>query len=66
MSTVAGGGGSTLTGYVDGVGSAARFNGPNDISSLFNGDLIVADTGNNLIRKMVSTGTHIHTLTHSF
>ncbi len=71
VSTVAGGGGSTLFGYVDGVGSVARFNGPHGISSLSTGDLAIVDRTNHIIRKMTSTGVHwfkfLYTSTpHSF
>ncbi len=58
MSTVAGGGGGTLYGYVDGVGAMARFNVPQGVSSLSTGDLVVADTVNNIIRRITSPGTH--------
>jgi hypothetical protein len=44
--------GSTTAGHADGVGNAARFNNP--IGIAINGsDLYVADTGNNMIRKVV-------------
>ncbi len=56
VSTVAGGGGSTLNGYVDALGAVARFQNPQAIYSLPTGDLVVADTTNNLIRKMTSSG----------
>ncbi len=59
MSTVAGGGGNSLSGYIDDVGTLARFKGPGGILSLSTGDLIVADTGNNIIRKIKSSGTLI-------
>ncbi len=73
VSTVAGGGGSTLPGNVDGVGAVSRFSGPYGISSLSTGDLVVADTHNHIIRKITSSGlytpTHIrttHAYTHSY
>ncbi len=56
VSSIAGGGGSTLFGYVDGVGSVARFHNPVGVSLLSTGDLVIADTTNNIIRRMTSTG----------
>ncbi len=64
VSTVAGGGGSTLSGYVDGVGAVARFNYPNGILYLSTGDLVVADHNNNIIRKITSSGMYTPTHTH--
>ncbi len=61
VSTLAGGGGGTLLGYVDGVGTVARFNGPYGIASLSSGDVMVADTYNNNIRKITSSGVHEQT-----
>ena len=55
VSTVAG---LTATpGSADGIGSAARFNTPNGIAVDGNGNLYVADTGNNTIRKITPDGT---------
>ncbi len=56
VSTVAGGVGSTLSGYVDGVGTLARFNNPSGLAVTSTGDVIVADHGNNILRKITSTG----------
>ena len=57
MSTLVGGGGSNLAGYVNGVGTASRFQSPAGVASDTLGNLFVADTGNNVIRKVVlSTG----------
>ncbi len=56
VSTLAGGGGGTLTGYVDGIGAVARFNNPRGVSFLSTGDVVVADTNNHLIRKITSSG----------
>ena len=48
--------GST-SGYLDGTGTAARFNQPwGIIVSNWNGDVFVSDYGNNRIRKITSTG----------
>jgi hypothetical protein len=43
-------------GYADGVGSEARFNSPRDVAVDNAGDLYVADTGNNIIRKITAGG----------
>lgn len=44
--------GATTSGLVDGVGTAARFTGPQGIVFGSDGSLYVADTGNNAIRKI--------------
>jgi hypothetical protein len=41
------------TTYVNGIGSAARFNGPTKIIFVGNATFLIADTGNKRIRKMV-------------
>lgn len=56
VSTFAGGGGTTNAGYADGNGTAAKFNQPYDIALDTSGNLYVADTFNNLIRKVSNTG----------
>ena len=64
VSTVAG---STVSGYVDGVGTMAKFNNPIGISVDSTGNAWVADNGNNMIRRINTAGrvhTCIHTLTH--
>jgi sugar lactone lactonase YvrE len=43
-------------GSADGVGAAARFSGPCGIAVGTNGNLIVTDTGNNLIRMVTPAG----------
>jgi sugar lactone lactonase YvrE len=43
-------------GYADGIGPAARFNDPRGISIDGNGNLFVADSTNNTIRKITSAG----------
>jgi len=53
VSTVAGGGGSDLSGYQDGIGAAARFNLPIGIAHDGAGNLYVTDTYGHRIRKVV-------------
>ncbi len=65
VSTIAGGGGSTVAGYVDGMGTASRFNTPEGIYSTSAGDIIVGDTYNHLIRKITSTGNQKLSILHS-
>ena len=45
------------SGFVDGVGSGARFSYPNSVAVDASGIVYVADTGNNTIRKLVYSGT---------
>jgi len=45
-------GGSKFGAYLDGIGTAARFKGPEAIAIDAMGNLIVADTGNHVIRKI--------------
>jgi sugar lactone lactonase YvrE len=52
VSTLAGG----TAGYVDGTGAAARFSAPQGIALGPDGNLYVADTGNQRIRKVTPTG----------
>jgi gliding motility-associated-like protein len=49
--------GSGIIGSADGVGSQASFNEPWDIEIDNDGNIIVADTRNNLIRKITRQGT---------
>ncbi len=53
VSTVAGG---AREGFGDGVGNNALFNSPSAIAIAPDGNLIIADTGNNRIRRMTPTG----------
>ena len=48
--------GSTTSGYLDGVGSAAKFYKPSGLSVDSMGNIWVADFGNHMIRKISSTG----------
>jgi gliding motility-associated-like protein len=52
VSTLAGGTG----GYADGTGSAARFNSPSGVATDAQGNVYVADTNNQLIRKITPAG----------
>ncbi len=49
--------GSGSPGFVDGVGSAARFTNPRGIAVGKSGELYVVDKGNNVIRKVLQDGT---------
>ena len=53
VSTVAG---STVSGYVDGVGTMAKFNYPHGISVDSTGNAWVADFDNNMIRHINIAG----------
>jgi arabinan endo-1,5-alpha-L-arabinosidase len=57
VSTIAGSAG--VAGFTDGTGAAARFNFPSGIAVDGNGNIYVADTTNNLIRKI--TGADVVT-----
>lgn len=52
VSTVAGGG----AGFADGAGAAARFSTPSGLAIDATGTLYVADTGNNVIRRVAPDG----------
>jgi sugar lactone lactonase YvrE len=54
--TLAGNAGSS--GNANGTNSTARFNGPDSLAVVDNGNLFVADSGNSLIRKMTPMGTN--------
>jgi len=59
VSTFAGGGTSTLgvAGSSEGVGTSARFRNPTAVTVDSTGNVYVADTGNNRIRKITPDGT---------
>jgi sugar lactone lactonase YvrE len=54
VSTIAG---STTTGHADGQGAAASFYGPNGVAIDASGNIYVADTYNNEIRKITVVGS---------
>jgi len=56
VSTVAGPNPAT-SGYVDGVGSSAKFNFPAAIAVAASGNIYVADWYNNVVRKILPNGT---------
>lgn len=60
--TLAGGG---ATGASDGIGAAARFNGPRGVAADNAGNLYIADTGNHLIRKLVIATLAVSTIAGS-
>jgi sugar lactone lactonase YvrE len=53
VTTVAG---STSAGSSDGAGTSASFNGPDGVTVDASGNLYIADTGNNLIREINTSG----------
>ena len=61
VSTVAG---SIAAGYVDGVGTMAKFNGPTGISVDSTGNAWVADKSNHMIRQ-INTAGEVHTCMHT-
>lgn len=49
--------GSGVPGLVDGVGTAAAFDTPTGVAALPDGSVIVADTGNDALRRIAADGT---------
>jgi DNA-binding beta-propeller fold protein YncE len=62
VSTLAGGGGSTTSGYVDGVGTVAKFSYPYGVSVSSIGNVYVSDNNNNLIRMINTAGAFCEVL----
>jgi sugar lactone lactonase YvrE len=56
VTTLTGPGGSRFAGSNDGAGPNARFDGPTNITIGGDGNLYVADSGNNTIRKITPAG----------
>jgi sugar lactone lactonase YvrE len=52
VTTIAGG----TRGYADGSGNSARFDTPSGLAVARDGSLIVADTGNNVVRRVTAAG----------
>lgn len=50
------GSGLPIGGFTDGIGSAARFRAPHGLAADGSGDVYVADSGNNCIRKITPGG----------
>jgi hypothetical protein len=57
-----GGGGGTLAGYVDAVGTNARFNGVRRLAAAGAGSLYVSDFSNNLVRVIATASGAVTTL----
>jgi sugar lactone lactonase YvrE len=57
VSTLAGGGGNTASGFVDATGTNAKFGSPVCVAVDTSGNVFVADAGNNIVRKITSGGT---------
>lgn len=49
-------------GYLDGVGSAARFNGPQHLAVDGTSSLLVTDSGNHMVRKIMLSDNSVSTL----
>ena len=53
---MAGGGAGTNIGWIDGAGAAAAFYYPKGVAVDASGNVLVADYGNNRVRRMVPSG----------
>lgn len=58
VSTLAG----STAGFADGVGAAAKFNAPEGLAFDGQGDLLISDTGNQRIRRLVLSGATVSTV----
>ncbi len=56
VSTLAGGNGLMSAGFMDGPGTSARFRSPGSAVMGNTGNVFVADSGNNLVRRITSLG----------
>ena len=56
VSTLAGGFTGATGGWIDGVGTAAAFNGPNGVALDASGNVLVADQGNHRVRRVTPSG----------
>ena len=53
VSTIAG----SAPGYLDGLGTEAKFNNPVGVAVLISGVIVVSDFGNNMVRSISTAGT---------
>jgi hypothetical protein len=60
--TLVAGSTSGVSGFVSGIGSAARFNSPNDVSVDKSGNIYVADTNNHAVRLIKSGTSQVNTV----
>jgi sugar lactone lactonase YvrE/3D (Asp-Asp-Asp) domain-containing protein len=61
VTTIAGGGGTSASGYIDAVGEAARFNNIYGIAIGVDGNIYAADGGNRRIRKIETSNSNVTT-----
>ena len=60
VSTVAGGAGRSLGGYMNGAGTSALFTQPTGVAVDSGGNVYVADIYNHMIRKINAAGAFIY------